>query len=126
MKKYLTRKNVIALFLTLLWVVPMMVGAQSGTFGELVGGSAGLGTRDIKETVAGIIQVVLGFLGLIALVIILLGGFKWMTAAGNEDKVAEAKKVLGAGIVGLIIIFAAYAIATFVINQIYQATNDAP
>jgi heme/copper-type cytochrome/quinol oxidase subunit 2 len=75
---------------------------------------------DPAEMVANIVAYLMTFLGLIAIIVILLGGFKWMTAAGNEDKVAEAKKTIIAGCIGLIIILAAYAIVTFVIN----VTND--
>jgi hypothetical protein len=55
----------------------------------------------------------------------LLGGFKWMTAGGNEDKVGEAKKLITAGIIGLVIILAAFAIATFVLSQLLSATTGA-
>ncbi len=75
------------------------------------------------ETVARIINILLGFLGVLAVILVLLGGFKWMTAGGNEDKIAEAKKLMGAGLVGLVIILAAFAIASFVVNQLADATN---
>ncbi len=83
----------------------------------------GLGNTDPRVMAGSVIKIMLGFLGIIALVIILFGGFKWMTAAGNEDKVAEAKKLIGAGIIGLVVILAAYAIAQFVISALYNATN---
>ncbi len=82
-----------------------------------------LANGDPREMAGRIINVALGFLGLIAVVIILMGGFKWMTAGGNEDKVAEAKKLLGAGVIGLAIVLAAWAVSTFVINSIYNATT---
>jgi len=65
-----------------------------------------------------VINIALGFLGIIAVGIILIGGFKWMTAGGNEDKTSEAKKLLGAGIIGLVIILASWAIAFYVINTL--------
>ena len=83
-----------------------------------------LGQQDLKKSIAGIINVILGFLGTLAVLIILLGGFKWMTSQGSSDKVDEAKKLIGEGVVGLVIIFAAYAIAAFVLNQLYNATNQ--
>ncbi|MDO8592206.1 MAG: hypothetical protein Q7R92_00365, partial [bacterium] len=58
---------------------------------DSIQGQIGLGDRDPREIIAQVINVILGFLGIIAVVIILLGGFKWMTAGGGEDKVAEAK-----------------------------------
>ena len=67
------------------------------------------------------INIILGFLGIVAVVIILLGGFKWMTAGGNEDKVGEARKLITAGIIGLIIILASFAIASFVLTQLSAA-----
>ena len=76
---------------------------------------------DVRDTAVDIVKYLMTFLGIIATVVILLGGFKWMTAGGNEDKVAEAKKLLMAGMVGLIIILAAFAIVTFVV----QITNNA-
>ena len=85
-----------------------------------------LGQQDLKKSIAGIINVILGFLGTLAVLIILLGGFKWMTSQGSSDKVDEAKKLIGEGVVGLVIIFAAYAIAAFVLNQLYTATNEQP
>jgi hypothetical protein len=65
----------------------------------------------------------LGFLGIVAVVIILIGGFKWMTAGGNEDKTAEARKLITAGIIGLVIILSAFAIAKFVLDQLLSATG---
>ena len=121
MKKYFTKKSILALAGTMLWVFPMVVGAQA-SLGIEWGGSTGLGSRDIKETITAVLNVLLGFLGIIAVIIILLGGFKWMTAAGNDDKIGEAKKLIGAGIIGLVIILAAYAIATYVINVISEQT----
>ena len=82
-----------------------------------------LGSRDPRTMAAGIINTVLTLLGVVAVVIVLLGGFKWMTAAGNEEKVGEAKKLLGAGIIGLVIILAAWGIATFILDQLWQATQ---
>jgi len=81
--------------------------------------------KDIRMTIVDIIKIVLGFLGIIVTVIILFAGFKWMTAGGNEENVAGAKKMLIAGIIGLVIILSSYALATFIINQIVGATTGA-
>ena len=83
----------------------------------------GLGEKDPRVIVASVINVILGFLGIIAVVIILLGGFKWMTAGGSEDKIGEAKKLITAGVIGLVIILASWGIATFVITGLISATS---
>ncbi len=85
-------------------------------YGVTYADNTDLGNADPRDMITNILAVVMTFLGLIATLIILLGGFKWMTAAGNEDKVDEAKKLLAAGIIGLVILLAAYGIANFVIN----------
>jgi hypothetical protein len=85
--------------------------------------ATGLGNEDPRTMAGSVIRILLGFLGIIAVIIILYGGFKWMTAAGNEDQVGQAKKMIGAGVIGLVIILAAFAIANFVVNALYNATN---
>ncbi|MBU0722589.1 pilin [Patescibacteria group bacterium] len=86
--------------------------------------STGLTERDPREIAASIINVILGFLGIVAVIIILLGGFKWMTAGGDEEKAGEARKLITSGIIGLIIIIAAFAIATFVLDSLLKATAE--
>ena len=88
-----------------------------------VGNSISLGNADIRTTIARIINVLMGLLGIIAVIMILIGGFKWMTAGGNEEKTGEAKKLITAGVIGLVIILASWAIATFVLNQLLDATG---
>ncbi len=90
---------------------------------ELVTNEIELGNTEPGVIAAGIINVALTFLGILAVIIILLGGFKWMTAAGNEDQVAEAKKIIVAGVTGLIIIFASWGIANFVIGRMINVTG---
>ena len=82
----------------------------------------GLDERDPRGIAASVINVALGFLGIIAVGLILYAGFKWMTAGGSEDKITEARKLLVAGVIGLIIILAAFAIANFVLTQLIMAT----
>lgn len=78
----------------------------------------GLVEKDLRVVVAGIIKLVLSFLGIMAVVIVLIGGFKWMTAGGNDDQIGDAKKWISAGVVGLLIILAAYSLANFAITQL--------
>ena len=84
----------------------------------------GLGDKDLEEGLGELINVALGFLGIVAVIIILFGGFKWMTAGGNDEKVAEAKRLIIAGIIGLAIILSAYAITKFVLESLIDATTN--
>ncbi len=87
------------------------------------GAATGLTSTDIRTTIARIIRVAMSLLGIVAVVIVLIGGFKWMTAGGNDDQVGEAKKWIFSGVIGLAIILSAYALASFVINQLVTATG---
>ena len=95
------------------------LGLNSGN----VGSATGLGTQDVRQTIGKIINVALSLLGVVVLVIIIYGGFLWMTAGGNDEKVSEAKKWIFGGIIGLVIILSAYAIASFVISNLVGATT---
>lgn len=85
-----------------------------------------LGSGDVRQTAARIINVALGFLGIIAVVIVLIGGFKYMVSGGNEEKTTEAKNLIVSGIIGLAIILSAWAITSFVISRLITATQDTP
>ncbi len=126
MKKF--SKHLIAFAIIAFLVLPVFAlpALAQGNFGlnEVNNGlNNSLSSGDPRTIVGRIINLALTFLGVIAVVIILIGGFKWMTAGGNEDKVSEAKKLLGAGVIGLVIVLAAWALATFIINSIYTATQ---
>jgi len=103
--------------------------AQKGDLGKVVneglnyGTIVGWGTQDLKTVVFLVINVIMGFLGIVAVVIILWGGFQWMTAGGNEDQVGSAKKTIIAGVVGLAIVIAAWAIAAFVVQNLVNVTG---
>ena len=77
-----------------------------------------LSNNDLTTVLGRIIRLVLSFLGLIAVVIIIIGGFQWMTSGGNEEKIGGAKKLMGSGIIGLFIIVIAYAASLFIMNAI--------
>ncbi len=87
------------------------------------GAYTGLGSQDVRVTIARVIRAALGLLGIVTVVIIIYGGFLWMTAGGNDDQVGKAKKWIYSGIIGLVIIFAAYALTQFIFNQIVAATT---
>ena len=128
MKK--TSAIILSIMLSVLLVAPLTVNAAAtdlwgGKQGD-VAKTIGLGTKDLRVTIAQIIKVALSLLGIIAVVIVLIGGFKWMTAGGDDNKVGEAKKWITSGIIGLAIILSSYAIANFVISSLINATTGTP
>ena len=73
--------------------------------------------------IGNMIRVLLSATGLIFLVLTVYAGILYMTAAGEEAKVTKSKKMLTTAIVGLIIIVGAYAITSFVIDSLAEATT---
>ena len=92
---------------------------------ESVGSSIGLGNADLKTTVINILNLALGLLALVAVVMIIIGGFTWLTAGGNEEKVDKAKKIISAAVIGLIVILLAWAIVIFVARTTANVTTNA-
>lgn len=84
---------------------------------------SGLSREDPRIIITRIINAALGLLGIIATVLILYAGFLWMTAGGNEDKITKARGILFAAVIGLIIILSAYAIASYVLDNLIVATG---
>src|SRR3989339_431206 len=112
----------LAMFMLLSVVIPVFAQDQFGLEGLNEDGT--FGTKDLKSTVGSIIKVALSFLGVVAIVIVLIGGFKYMTAGGSDEKTGDAKKYILSGIIGLAIILSAYAITSFVLTSLLSATVE--
>lgn len=90
---------------------------------EDVNDTAGFGNQPLEQTIGTLINVFLGLLGIIFLVLIIYAGFLWMTAAGDDGKVKTARSIMTTSVVGLVILLSAYAISSFVIEQLTTATG---
>lgn len=125
---------ILALFLGALFL-PLNVAAQTTQAPADVAQDFGLNENfdiavgqktDLKDTVADVINIILGFLGIVAVILIMYAGWLYLTARGNEDQVKKAKLILRNALIGLVIIFAAWGITAFVINQLRGATSAGP
>lgn len=68
-------------------------------------------------------QILLGFLGLAGVVMIIYGGFMWMTAAGNEERITKAKGILKYAILGTVIALLSFLIMTTLTGTLRTATG---
>ena len=75
------------------------------------------GERNVEPIIGNIISVILSFLGVIFLILMVYGGYMWMTAMGNEEKVKKAQALIVAAVLGLIIVVGAYAMTVFVVDR---------
>jgi uncharacterized membrane protein len=65
-----------------------------------------------------VVRMLLSFLGIIFVVLIIVAGFQWMTANGNQESISKAKGSLQSSIIGLIIVVSAYAVWEFISSQL--------
>lgn len=87
--------------------------------------TAGLGggTTDLPTIIGRIINIILGFLGIVLLGLLLYSGFQWMTAGGDSKKIDEAKTRIRNAIIGLVIIASAWAITGFILSMLAGAVG---
>lgn len=76
------------------------------------------------QAIAGkVISTFLSVFGIIFMILIIYGGYKWMMASGREEELKKAKDTLQAATIGLIIVLTAYAIAYFVSAALQTAVQ---
>lgn len=66
----------------------------------------------VSSLISGLISLVFVVAALVFFFMLVLGGIKWMTAGGDKDKAAEARSQLTSALIGLVVIFLAWAISS--------------
>ena len=127
LKNFLIISSIVLIYS--LFVAPNFILAQEGeqtpspTKSQIldntkrVGNSAGYANADkstLITTLANTVKMALSFLGIIFLILILISGFQWMTAQGNEDAVKKAKSRIKNATIGSVIIVSSYSIVFFI------------
>ncbi|MFC1639110.1 pilin, partial [Patescibacteria group bacterium] len=118
-------KSLVFLVLTFcLFALPAVALAQinASDLGLEYATEMGLTTTDIRVTIIRVVNALFGLLGIIVVILILYGGFIYMTSQGDPAKIDTAKKIITNAVIGLVIILAAYAITAFIIQAITGAT----
>jgi hypothetical protein len=73
----------------------------------------GTGEADPRVIIGQGIRTILGIVGSVALAVFIYGGILWLTSGGNEQRITKGKDVILWATLGLVVIFAAYAIVGF-------------
>jgi len=96
-------------------VVPLIASAQPGRVDPATG------TYDVPAILNNIINWVLGFAAAVAVIFLIIGGLRYITAGGNEDSIAAAKSTIMHAVLGLLVIVGSYVIVNFVIGPLKNA-----
>lgn len=77
--------------------------------------AAGCGQqKDAGAVASAVIEVALGFIGVIAVCVVIYGGFLFLTSSGDAGKVKRGQDAIKYGLLGLVVSILAYAIVKFV------------
>ena len=71
---------------------------------------------DLETVIGNVISYALGFAGIVLFILLLIGGFRFITSGGDPKAVEGARKTLTSAIAGLIIILLAYVILVLITN----------
>lgn len=113
------KRNLLIYFgVSVLFFGPVQVFAN-GYYGlRTTAGAAGLQGGDIPTLAGNVIGTALSMIGVLFFILMIYGGFTWMTARGNEQQTEKAKTTITAAVIGMIIVLASYAITRFVFQAV--------
>lgn len=124
MKKHLSKFLVVTAIFTALFILSPMVSASPA---DVIGGdvcsdnelcnsdTAGSGLFSIIKT---IVQVMLVVGGIVAVIMIIMGGIKFIISNGNQEKIKSARDTILYSVVGLVVTIVAFAVVSFVTTEL--------
>lgn len=83
-------------------------------------------TASVAMVLAVVINIFLGLMAIIFLILLIIAGFNYMNAEGDDKKVTKAKDTIRTAIIGIIIVTMAYAITYFVFLYLPGGTGGVP
>lgn len=119
--------------------IPTSVGAQQNKDADIDGGlcqGANLevgGSKDcdkgdpeqsVNDLIATVINIFSVVVGVVAVIMIIVGGFRYITSGGDSGNVTGAKNTILYAVIGLVIVAFAQFIVRFVLQQATEATGD--
>ena len=117
-------------------VVGATIGLNSATAGaqvdeinkgiDAIGGSSSTATLQVNDIVLAVVNWLLFAVGVVSVVMLIVGGIKYATSAGDSNKVTSAKNTIMYAIIGLAVAVLAFAIVGFVMNTLNGGTVQGP
>ncbi|HEX9503062.1 MAG TPA: hypothetical protein VF974_01935 [Patescibacteria group bacterium] len=102
--------QVSAFVLTFVFALAPLVFAQTGWQTPSAGGTGLPNDTSVSGFILKIINIALGVAGLVAVLFLIIGGFRYITSAGNEETAESAKKIIINAIIGVVIIILSFVI----------------
>ncbi|MEA3398205.1 MAG: hypothetical protein U9R06_00475 [Patescibacteria group bacterium] len=119
MKRWL-KQFLILICLVVILILPYFVFAEQSALERLDAVGAGEGRysaateTSASEYLGLMVNAFLGVLGIIFIILIIIAGFNWMTASGDDEKLVKAQRTIRRAIVGLLVVAGAYVIQQYI------------
>lgn len=119
-------KRILSIAILSLLMLPVVVLARDYGLNSTAA-AAGIQSYggSLTATIGRVVGALLSLIGIVFFVLVVYGGLMWMTAQGNQDMVKRAINTIISAAIGLIVVLAAYAITSFVLDAV-QGTPGAP
>ena len=92
-------------------------GANVDTPGSTSSCDSSGGGSTLQKAVAQVINVFSWIVGVVAVIMVMIGGFQYITAGGNDSNVSKAKNTILFAVIGLVVVAIAQLLVKFVINK---------
>lgn len=126
LKKLLYLLSLTLLVSTALFISPHMVLADAKSDAcagvALTGGSCDKTNAEtqVNNAVAVAVNILSLVVGITAVIMVIVGGFKYITSSGDSNSVNSAKNTILYALVGLVIVALAQVIVKFVLNRVQK------
>src|SRR3989338_6683642 len=102
--------QVLSIVLVFAFMLAPVALAQTGFQVPSSGGTGLPNDTSISGFIMKIINIALAVAGLIAVLFLIIGGFRYITSAGNEETAEQAKKIITNAIIGIVVIILSFVI----------------
>lgn len=89
-----------------------------GTGNGCPGGNNAEGTDRINNIITTVVNIFSAIVGIVSVIMIIYGGFKYITSGGDSSKVTEAKNTIIYAVIGLVVVALAQFIVQFVLDRV--------
>jgi len=96
-------------------------GLTTGSGNTCTAGNDAGGAQKIQDIVTLIVNIFSVVVGIVAVIMIVVGGFKYITSGGDSGNITSAKNTIVYAIIGLVVVALAQFIVKFVLNKVATA-----
>lgn len=88
------------------------------------GGNTGAGTKKVNQLITDAVNIFSAIVGIISVIMIIFGGFKYITSGGDSNNVSSAKNTIIYAVIGLVVVAMAQFIVQFVLNKVTSGSGS--